>query len=108
MHASLVRSRHQSLWPRVLALSALWLLLVQTFSVPAFDAEVSIFDAICAGHVKEVAMLLKQYPGLVASKDTNGDTPLHYAAFTGHQEIVKLLLASGAEVNARDNSGATP
>lgn len=34
-------------------------------------------------------------------------TALHYAAFAGHAEIVDLLLAAGADVNARSTNGST-
>ena len=35
-------------------------------------------------------------------------TALHYAASGGHEEIVELLLAKGADVDAKDNNGKTP
>jgi hypothetical protein len=39
----------------------------------------------------------------------DGVTPLHWAALGGHVEIVKLLLAQGADVNARETGyGGTP
>jgi len=41
-------------------------------------------------------------------KDTEGRTALHYAAFNGNVDIVKSLLASGADVNAKDNNETTP
>jgi ankyrin repeat protein len=34
-------------------------------------------------------------------------TPLHYAAMEGHAEVVQLLLANQADVNARDSTGST-
>ena len=36
-----------------------------------------------------------------------GRTPLHRAAGEGHRRIVGLLLAGGADVNARDDEGRT-
>jgi ankyrin repeat protein len=34
-------------------------------------------------------------------------TPLHYAAGTGDEEVVKVLLDKGADINAADGSGST-
>ncbi len=33
---------------------------------------------------------------------------MHYASALSHKEIVKLLLAKGADVNAKDDGGDTP
>jgi hypothetical protein len=35
-------------------------------------------------------------------------TPLHSAAFQGHEQICALLVACGADVNQRDCDGETP
>ena len=35
-------------------------------------------------------------------------TPLHYATREGHKEITDLLLANGANVNAKNDEGVTP
>jgi len=37
-----------------------------------------------------------------------GMTPLHYAADEGHTEVVELLIANGADVNAKNDEGGTP
>ncbi len=37
-----------------------------------------------------------------------GGTPLHYAVGEGRNEIAKLLIAKGADVNANTNDGVTP
>jgi ankyrin repeat protein len=37
-----------------------------------------------------------------------GATPLHLAALSGHKDLAEILLAHGADVNAKDNSGKTP
>jgi hypothetical protein len=37
-----------------------------------------------------------------------GQTPLHKAAYIGDEKLVVLLLAHGADVNARDTGGGTP
>ncbi|MDP6680000.1 MAG: ankyrin repeat domain-containing protein, partial [Verrucomicrobiota bacterium] len=37
-----------------------------------------------------------------------GMTPLHHAAMYGHKEIAELLIANGADVNAKNKQAATP
>ena len=44
----------------------------------------------------------------MASKDEKGKTPLHNATVLGHKEIGELLIAAGADVNAKVNDGRTP
>ena len=41
-------------------------------------------------------------------KDSNGRTPLSYAAGKGHGAVVRLLLAQNASVAAKDKIGRTP
>jgi ankyrin repeat protein len=43
----------------------------------------------------------------VNSRNNEGGTPLHAAAFLCRAEIVQLLLAGGADKNARNNAGST-
>lgn len=40
--------------------------------------------------------------------DSNGITPLHFAAVFGHKKMVRELLAHGAYVNKMDDNGCTP
>ena len=36
------------------------------------------------------------------------EPPLHLAADNGHKEMVELLIANGADVNAKNKNGNTP
>ena len=38
----------------------------------------------------------------------DGWTPLHFAADKGHVQVAELLLAKGADIEAKDKVGATP
>ena len=42
------------------------------------------------------------------AKDDRGETPLHYAATYDQKEIDELLIAEGADVNAKNRGGKTP
>ena len=37
-----------------------------------------------------------------------GEAPLHWAAYKGHLEIVKLLLDNHADANLQNNDGKAP
>lgn len=67
-----------------------------------------IHDAAKAGDLEKVKALLKDHPDLVFNKDNDGRSPLHWAASHGHKNVVELLLAKKAGVNATDKNGATP
>jgi len=62
-----------------------------------------------AGDLNGVQALLKAHPEQISSKDAGGDTPLHNAvAGKAGKNLVEFLLASNADVNAKDNNGWTP
>ena len=50
----------------------------------------------------------KTHGGKIESRSTTGDTPLHLATFAGHDLIVRMLLARGADKYARSTDGITP
>jgi ankyrin repeat protein len=67
-----------------------------------------IHDAARDGDFGKVQTLVKGNPGLVFNKDKGGFTPLHWAASSGHKDVAELLLAHGADVNAKNNNDWTP
>jgi len=58
-----------------------------------------IIEASRNGNLREVQRLLNMEisPNVV---DEEGQTPLHEAAYGGHPEVVSLLLAGGAQIEA--------
>jgi ankyrin repeat protein len=76
-------------------------LIVLAWSIPAFCGE--IHDAAKNGDLSKVEALLKDDSELVFTRDRLGRTPLHWAAQEGHKDVVRVLLASKANVNAKVN-----
>ena len=56
----------------------------------------------------EIAFALLQDGADPNAKDSNGMSPLAYAAFRGDIEMVKALLEKGADVSSKDKNGNTP
>ena len=44
----------------------------------------------------------------INSKNRDGETSLHYAIKYGNNEIIKILLANGADINLENCYGVTP
>jgi len=74
--------------------------------IPCLAAK--IHDAVIAGEKAAVESLIEKDPGLVAARDKEGMTPLHWAVFAGSLDIAEYLLAHGADVNEKNNVGETP
>jgi hypothetical protein len=73
--------------------------------MPAAD----LFAAVRARSEIAVRAILTDHPEYANARDTDGATPLHYAAEAGDRAIVNALIDAGAEINARDGRfGATP
>lgn len=94
---------------RVFLGAVLWAL---TFMAPAqtvtTSADPPIHEAARTGSAAEVEKLLRADPKLRDLRNALGATPLHYAALNLDSGPLKVLLAAGAEVNARDQEGNTP
>ena len=67
-------------------------------------------EAIEENRISEALTLLKDNPGLNVNFDLGGGwSYLHTASFSGHAEVMKVLLAySDINVNVKDNTGSTP
>ncbi len=68
-----------------------------------------LIEAARLGIVEDLKTIVHSHPQFVREKDESGATALHYAAFGGHREAVRLLVQAGADINAADEQfGATP
>jgi ankyrin repeat protein len=78
-------------------------------AAPAGAAPGDIFEAVKSGDVEGTRRLLEQNPALLNQPDASfGATPLHWAALRGHEEVVRLLVASGADISAKNKDGEMP
>jgi hypothetical protein len=76
-----------------------------------FGGGTALHYAVYRNEKKVAELFLATSKLLVNAKDDLGDTALHYAIFNGNSrstDMVKLLLANGADVNARNGKGDTP
>jgi ankyrin repeat protein len=68
--------------------------------------DISIHEAVGTGNIEAVKKHLAA--GTDVNANDGGWTPLWYAADEGHKEIVELLIAKGADVNAKNKGDVTP
>ena len=69
---------------------------------------VTIHLAVQLGQIEAVRALVQGGAHLVEAHDSNGRTPLHWAARKGHRQVAAFLISKGANVNARDEDEASP
>jgi ankyrin repeat protein len=70
--------------------------------------DISIHKAAGLGDIEAVKQHLAGGVDVYVKEDRYGRTPLHYAASNGQKEIAELLIAEGADVNAKDKERKTP
>lgn len=68
----------------------------------------AIYKAAWQGNALRIAEILKEKPEFVNILDKHKQTALHYAASEGHIDVTKVLLANGANVEAKREAGFTP
>ena len=61
---------------------------------------VDIFEASALGHVDRITALLKEDPARVSAYAADGFYPVGLAAFFGHLDAVRALIAAGADIHA--------
>ena len=80
----------------------------QKASSPAnLEADIALLSAAYDGNIEEAKQQLANGADVnVKDKDYRNETPLQYAVQEGHKEIVELLIANDADVNALSVYGA--
>ncbi len=72
------------------------------------EDQTPLFHASDEGCDEIVEMLLKKGVENINHQDVFGLTALHFASRKGHLNIVKMLIAAGADVTIKENYGFTP
>ncbi|WP_316794186.1 ankyrin repeat domain-containing protein [Pedobacter frigoris] len=73
--------------------------------IAGFSTEITVFEACALGQLEHAIGLITEQPELVNTFANDGFTPLGLAAYFGHEELAKVLITSGAEVNVPTNNG---
>jgi ankyrin repeat protein len=73
----------------------------------------NIHEAAEKGDLARVKELVEKNPELVNARATGQYaylkfTPLHFAAWKGHKDIVQYLIKKGTDIHAQDSDGSTP
>ena len=99
----MIKTHQKGLLNRIICMKQLLLTTIAAVLVVGCGCKpawLSIFNAAEQGNIEAVKKHLADGVD-VNKKDKGGYTPLHWAAFRGHKEVVELLIAKGAEVNAK-------
>lgn len=67
----------------------------------------ALLEACCTGDVTKVEQLLRSSPDLIEFRSPEGWTPLIMAAYSQNKEVISVLIALGADVNACGRNGTT-
>ncbi|HUU19757.1 MAG TPA: ankyrin repeat domain-containing protein [Sedimentisphaerales bacterium] len=81
-------------------------MVLRTNAIRLYDFKSTIHQAADAGDLAKVKAFIQE--GIDVNTKVHGCTPLHCAVRYGHKEVAQLLIAKGADVNAKDTRGRTP
>jgi uncharacterized protein len=66
----------------------------------AANVEIDVFEASSMGRSDLVAELIESNPRLANARSGDGFTPLHFAAFFGHESVAQILLEHHSDAGA--------
>ncbi|KAI5711229.1 hypothetical protein M8J75_015263 [Diaphorina citri] len=75
-------------------------------NTPDFKGLTPLMTACMFGRAATAAFLLGS-AAMHHLTDINGDTALHWAAYKGHPELIRILMYSGVDLQKADNFGST-
>jgi ankyrin repeat protein/mono/diheme cytochrome c family protein len=80
----------------------------ETLAPPPDPKATRLMDVLRNGDRAAFRKLLREEPGAAKLKGPGGSTLLMYAVLYGDADSVRLLLEAGADLNIRNEAGATP
>lgn len=92
--------------PTTKIISVLILMLMLMLSQVAIAGDV--FELSEQGDTNGLTLMLAKDPSLLNSRDKEGNTPIFHAVASKQEQMVKFMIARGANVNATDTNGVTP
>jgi ankyrin repeat protein len=93
---------------KIVNLCLIIFLFVSLVGCRFITGEKPIHDAAFEGNLKKVEEIINKDPAQVNIRDYSDTTPLYFASMAGHTEIVKFLLAHGANIELANNLGERP
>lgn len=83
----------------------LTLIFIVTTNLSFGQASLDIFDIARKGTVEQVKEVLKTNPKAFNVVNNDGYSPLVLACYRGNNEVAKLLIASGSDINGTSKMG---
>jgi len=86
-----------------------WAIVFSVFlALTAVAQSQDVFDLLRKGDVAAVKALIEKSPQLLEARDSDGDTPLHYASLEGNIELINYFIDKGAKLELQDARRKTP
>ena len=75
---------------------------------PDANKRIALHTACLSGHVEVVKTYNLSIYEVLHASDSSGNTPLHLACEVGSEDVVQVLIDSGAGVSEANNEGMVP
>lgn len=83
----------------------MFLFLLLMFNVTLAQEEATVFDIARKGTVEQAKAILKANPNAFNTINADGYSPLILACYRGNNEVAKLLIENGSDINGNSKMG---
>ena len=83
----------------------MFLFLLLMFNVTLAQEEAVVFDIARKGTVEQAKAILKANPNAFNTINADGYSPLILACYRGNNEVAKLLIENGSDINGNSKMG---